>query len=266
MTILSGANSVPAAGAAAAVLLLSLSATAHAQFGGFDPRNPMSLGWDRVGPPRITHRPERPVSGTISVARLRHKVPSRARREYDKALRAEHKGDSYAAIAHFEKAVGIDPAFMEAYNNLGVRHLLVNQFEQAIAQFQWALSLDGTAPLVHSNLGIAYLAMSRFVEAEKTARQGLKHDSTSNRLRLILGLALDAQRRDPREALGNLEAAAREFPRARLVAARVLARDGKPNRAATELKKYLRSGSAGDRRQVETWLAELEQQLVARNP
>lgn len=265
MTILSPARSVPAAGAAAVALLLSLSATAPAQFLGFDSGNPLSLGWDRAGAPQIRLKQERPISGTVSVARLRHKVPSRARREFDKALAAEHKGDSQAAIAHFEKAVGIDPAFMEAYNNLGVRHLRVNQLEQAIARFQWALSLDGTAPLVHANLGIAYIAMSRFAEAEKTARQGLQHDSTSNRLRLILGLALDAQRRDPREALENLEAAAREFPRARLVAARVLARDGEPNRAATELKKYLRSGSAGDRRQVETWLAELEQQLVARS-
>lgn len=232
MTILSGA----------AVLLLSLSITVSGQ------------------------KQERPISATISVARLRHKVPSQARREFDKARAAEHKGDSHAAIAHLEKAVGIDPAFMEAYNNLGVRHLLLNQFEQAIAQFQWALTLDPTAALLHANLGVALISADRFAEAEKTVRQGLKYDSASNRLRLILGIALDAQRRDPREALENLAAAAREFPTAHLVAARLLARDGEPNRAATELKKYLRSASAPDRRQVETWLGTLEQTLVARSP
>jgi len=236
MTILSGANSVPAAGVAAVALLLSLSAPAPAQF-----------------------------RETVSLARLLHKVPSRARREFDKALAAGHKGDSHAAIAHLENAIGIDPAFLEAYNNLGVRQLRANRFEQAIAQFQWALSLDGTAAPVYLNLGVALLSADHYPEAEKTARQGLKYDSTSNCLRFLLGVALDAQRRDPREALENLEAAAREFPGARLVAARALARDGKPGRAAIELKKYLRSGSAGDMRPVELWLAQLEQQLIARS-
>ncbi|MGA2327212.1 MAG: tetratricopeptide repeat protein [Bryobacteraceae bacterium] len=259
MKFLSAARGVRTAGVAAVALLLALSTPARAQFGGHRPQAPWGRAWGSTGTPLIHPRQEHPVTGTVSVARLRHNVPSRALREFEKAQAAEHKGDGQAAMAHFKNATEIDPGFFEACNNLGVGHLRLHQFEQAIAQFQWALSLDGSATLVYANLGTAYFQTGRFPDAERTARQGLKHDSSSNRLRLVLGIALDAQRRDPREALENLAAAAREFPQARLVAAHILARDGEPSRAAVELKKYLRSGSGGDQRQVEVWLANLEQ-------
>lgn len=83
-----------------------------------------SGSWNRVEALAIPHQPERPASATVSLGRLRHKVPGRARREFDKALVCSRQGDSQAAVVHFEKAIEIDPAYLEAYNNLGVRQTL----------------------------------------------------------------------------------------------------------------------------------------------
>jgi tetratricopeptide (TPR) repeat protein len=207
-------------------------------------------------------RREQPGSGTISLARLRHRVPASARKEVKRALAAERKGDRQAAVAHLEKAIAIDPGWMEVCNTLGARYLRWNRFEQAVEQFREALALDGAAAIVHANLGLAYLHLRRFPEAELEARQGLRYDSTSYSSRYVLGLALDMRGRDPREALENLIVAARRFPRARLVAAHILVREGERTKAIVELKNYLRSGSVEDREAVETWLARLEAQLT----
>jgi tetratricopeptide (TPR) repeat protein len=196
--------------------------------------------------------------GTVSLARLRHKVPSAARKQFEEGLADSHKGDSEAAIAHFEKALQIDPGYLEARNNLGTRLLRLGRFPQAVEEFERALALDRTAPLISSNLALAYLAVRRFPEAENAARRSLRQEPASNCARYILGAALDAQQHASLEALEALETAAREFPNARLIAARILARQGQPISAATQLKKYLQSGATANKPQVETWLANLE--------
>jgi tetratricopeptide (TPR) repeat protein len=207
----------------------------------------------RLPPHERTHA----FPGTVSLTRLRHKVPSAASKQFEKALTASEKGDTEDAIAHLEKALQIDPDYLEAHNNLGSRFIRLNRFPRAVEEFERALALDPTAPLVSSNLAIAYLAVRRYPEAELAARQSLRQEPASNCARYVLGAALDAQQRDPLEAVQVLETAAREFPNARLIAARILVREGQPTRAATQLRKYLQSGATANKPQVETWLANL---------
>src|SRR2546428_13880996 len=51
---------------------------------------------------------ERPASGTVSAAMLRHKIPSKARKEFEKGVEAARKNDSAAAIGHLAKATELD--------------------------------------------------------------------------------------------------------------------------------------------------------------
>lgn len=53
-----------------------------------------------------------PVSGTISAAGLRHKVPSEAKKEFERSVKATEKQDVQGAIEHLHKAIGIDSDFM----------------------------------------------------------------------------------------------------------------------------------------------------------
>jgi len=201
---------------------------------------------------------ERPASGTVSAARLQHKVPSKARKEFEKGLEAARKNDSAAAIGHFAKATELDPDFMEAHNNLGVQHLKCDGNETALEEFQKAVELDPAALSPHVNLALVLLRMDRPSDAEAAARKAIRLDGSNENARYCLGVALLQQQKSTSEALDNLQRASETIPRARLAIADTLAKRGDVERAKKELRAYLNSGSPPDRRSVETWLAELQ--------
>jgi tetratricopeptide (TPR) repeat protein len=200
------------------------------------------------------------ASGVVSIAELQHKVPGKAAKEFEKAGKAVRKGDEAGAIAHLQKAIEIDPAYTQAYNNLGARYLRAQQFEKAAGEFQKALELDQNFQPAAVNLGLACIALQRFADAEKYARKAISLDATSNRARFVLGIALAAQNREPGEALENLKAAARELPEARLALAQFLSDHGQKAQAAGELRKYLDSSAPDpqERPKLEAWLSQLE--------
>jgi tetratricopeptide (TPR) repeat protein len=202
---------------------------------------------------------ERPASGTVSAAELRHKVPSKARKEFEKGVEAARKNDSAAAIGHLTKATELDPEFAEAHNNLGVQHLKCEGYEPAVAEFQKAVELDpgARAPLV--NLAATLLSMERYAEAETAARKAIRLDA-SGFSRYFLGLALLQQQKNTSEALDNLQRASETVPRARLAIAEVVEKRGDIERAKKELRAYLNSAGPKDRQSAETWLAELSSQ------
>ena len=201
---------------------------------------------------------ERPGSATVSAARLRHKVPSKAHKEFERGVEAARKNDSASAIGHLAKATELDPGYMEAHNNLGIQHLKANAHETALAEFQKAAELDPGArePLV--NLAATLVTMERPVEAETAARKAIRLDGSHAIARYVLGLALLQQQKNTSEALDNLERASETFPRARLAIAEVAHKRGDVERAKKELRAYLNSGKLTDRQSVETWLAELQ--------
>jgi len=201
---------------------------------------------------------ERPASATISAAKLRHKVPSKARKEYDRGVEAARKNDSASAIGHLAKATELDPGYMEAHNNLGIQHLKANAYETALEYFQKAVQLDPGArePLV--NLAATLVTLERSVEAEAAARRAVRLDGAHASARYFLGLALLQQQKNTSEALDNLQRASETFPRARLAIAEAAQKRGDVERAKKELRAYLNSGKLKDRQSVETWLAELQ--------
>jgi tetratricopeptide (TPR) repeat protein len=201
---------------------------------------------------------ERPASGTVSAAKLRHKVPSKARKEFEKGVEAARKNDSAAAIGHLTRATELDPDFMEAHNNLGAQHLKCEGYEPALAAFQKAVELDpgARAPLV--NLAATLLTMERSAEAETAARKAIRLDASSGTSRYLLGLALLQQQKNTSEALDNLQRASETVPRARLAIAEVMEKRGDVERAKKELRAYVNSAKPKDRQSVENWLAELQ--------
>jgi Tfp pilus assembly protein PilF len=202
---------------------------------------------------------ERPPTGTVSASRLQRKIPSKAVKEFQKAQDASRAGQTDKSIEHLKKAIEIEPAYAEAYNNLGVQYLKLNRLELAGGQFQKATELDNTLSPAFCNLSVVLYNLGRIPEAERAARDALKTDSTSSRARMMLGLILisDSTRQD--EALENILVAEREFPKMHLAAAEILARRGQRKKAAEELRRYLEAGPAENRQQVETWIASLEQ-------
>jgi tetratricopeptide (TPR) repeat protein len=175
------------------------------------------------------------------------------------AEREMSKGRLQASIQHLQKAIHIAPEHMEAHNNLGTRYMEMSDYERAAVQFQTALRLDQSAILPHINLSLARYFMKRCAEAEQAARETVRQSPSLAKAHYLLALILAEEDKDTTEALEHLQKSVVEFPNARLVAARLLVRQGNENHAAVVLREYLASPEAKNRGQVESWLAGLSQ-------
>jgi tetratricopeptide (TPR) repeat protein len=201
---------------------------------------------------------QRPASGTVSAAKLRHKVPSTARKEFEKGMVAAHRNESAAAIGHLAKAADLDPGFMEAHNNLGIQHLKAQAIETAMGYFQKATELDPGAPEPYVNLALTLIRMEQYSEAETAARKAVRLAGDNALGRYYLGLALAQQQKNTSEALDNLQRACDRVPRARLAIAGLFEKRGDMERAKKELQAYLKAGNTEDRQSAESWLAGLQ--------
>jgi Tfp pilus assembly protein PilF len=204
-------------------------------------------------PLRVAPEPHR---GTVSLRRLGHKPPKQAQKEFRKAEESLRRGDAETAIAHLRQAVAIDPQYLEAQNNLGVRYLVAGQLEASRYHLDRALALDDRAPDVHGNLAALALHTGDAVEAERRARRFLSLGGDRQKGSYLLGLALARQDRTA-QAIPLLEDAAVRFPRARLALADVLAKHGDTQEAQRQLKVYLESPQAERRVEVERWMNSL---------
>lgn len=159
-----------------------------------------------------------PGSGIVSAARLGHKIPPKALRELRREEKAFQAGDLQGSIAHLEQALKIDPDYMEAHNNLGVRYMATSDFDKAAAEFQRAVALDPAAADALLNWAGALYALGRYEQAETAARQGLVRAPGSPRAEYVLGLTLLVERKSEQECLRALDNAAAEYPKARVFA------------------------------------------------
>ena len=201
---------------------------------------------------------EHPTSRTVSAARLRHKVPSKARKEFEKGVEAARKKDSASAIGHLARATELDPEFMEAHNNLGIQHLKADAYETALGYFQKAAELDPGAPSPHINLAMALVRLERYSEAEQVARKATRLAGDNAVARYTLGFVLLKQEKNTSEALDNLQRACDRIPSARLAIAEMSEKRGDVERAKEELRAYLKAAKPEERQTAETWLAELQ--------
>jgi tetratricopeptide (TPR) repeat protein len=209
--------------------------------------------WVRLPQPAVTP----PMSGTISVGQLQHRTPSKARREFRAALKSCDSGDVEKCKKHLEKAIEIDPDYMEAHNNLGVRYMVLDQYNQALVEFQRTVELDPTSTRGHINMSLTLSLLGRYSEAEVAARRATQLEPRSIPARYALGQILAVQDKNTPEALKNLQMAVEQYPNARLPLARVLVRRGAIKEAVGVLREYLQSGTSEKRQEVQTWLTAL---------
>ncbi len=183
-----------------------------------------------------------PSDTRIPYAELSHKVLPEALKEGRKSDKALAKHDLKGVIEHLENALKIDPEFLAAHRNLARAYLQVGQFERAIDEFRAVLRVDPRSREDTGGLATAHLGLNRFHEAEETARRVLAMDPSSEVGHLVLGCSLAGQRKGDAEALEHLRRIADRVPKAHVVQAMILARQGQREEARTHLKTYFESG------------------------
>lgn len=104
------------------------------------------------------------------------KMPGSARAHNNLGYLLNAAGRTSEAIAQYETALRLDPAYIDAHDNLGsALRDIPGRLADAIAQFQAALRLKSDYPEVHWNLGNAWLKMpGRLNDAVAEYQQALR--------------------------------------------------------------------------------------------
>ena len=66
-------------------------------------------------------------------------------------------GDYEKAVWEYQKALGMNPKLVAAYNGIGIAYTMLEKYEEAVAAQQKALELQPDFAKAHAGLGLAYL-------------------------------------------------------------------------------------------------------------
>ncbi len=117
-------------------------------------------------------------------------------------------GDHESARLHYERAVSLDPGIAEAHYNYGVSLHFSGDFRGAADAFRKALELNGQNADAHGNLATSLEQLGHGAEAEKHYGLALRHDPSHPMANFHSGRRL-ADRGRYRDAVPYLERALR---------------------------------------------------------
>ena len=228
------------------VVILSHCYDGQAQVapGAYPPRftytTPAQADWwpDGNGQPVDPQSGQKPAAERISVARLSHQVPGKARAAFIRGLKFAKANEWPAAAEAFKQAVTIDQAFSEAYGNLGTSYSRQGLQEEAIAEYRRAIHLDPVTASHHANLGFSLLLTNQPGEAEQEAQTAVELEPADAKYHYLLGFLLARLPETRPRAVEHLGYAARELPEAHLVLAQLYSIEGQDQSAANEVAVY----------------------------
>lgn len=132
-------------------------------------------------------RPTAP-SGTISVERLRHPIPSKVLRELAETQKLSEAGRIQEAASKLQKMAAHDPDLWEVHLNLGVMEMKLGHPTEALASFARARELEPRSSKAAVDSGIALVALRRVDEAESAAREALTLDPSNQSAQKLLDI------------------------------------------------------------------------------
>lgn len=187
--------------------------------------------------------PKRPPGPPIvSATQLAHQPPKAARKAYEEALRAIEKRASAEALEKLRRAIGIDPAYVNAYNELAVLLMAEKKYGEAESLLRRALETDPKAAHPLLNLGATLNYLERYAEAIEPLRKVLQLRPQWLAAKVYLGIALletDQIAEAELYLVRGTNADAREQALAHLYLGKLYAQKGEVDKAAAAWKTYL---------------------------
>ena len=176
-------------------------------------------------------------------------VPSRARKELDKANELAGKKKWEQAIHELNKAVSIDPAYAVAYNNLGVIYSQLGDQTREVEALQKAISVNDHFALAYVNLGRMHIHTGAFPAAESVLDKASALDPMDTMTLILLSYAEFMDQQFDAAIATCHRAHALEKPHAFVhrVAARAFERKQDGANAVTELELFLKEEPPGPR-------------------
>jgi tetratricopeptide (TPR) repeat protein len=176
-------------------------------------------------------------------------VPSRARKELDKANELAGKQKWEQAIHELNKAITIDPAYAVAYNNLGVIYSHLGDHGREIEALQKAIRVNDHFALAYVNLGRMHIADGDFPAAETELDKASAFDPADPMTLILLSYAEFMDQRFDEAIATSRKAHALEKSHAFVhrVAARAFEKKRQGANAIAELELFLKEEPPGPR-------------------
>lgn len=170
-------------------------------------------------------------------------VPKQALKHFGKASELAISGDHRGAIKQLQLAVEVYPKFVNAWNEIGVLYLRLNEIDKAYEALQAALKIQPDAYEASVNHGIALFRLTRLIEAETVFRSLLKTKADSGVAYYYLGRTLNKLgRNDEAETayLTCIKMSPGEFKEAHRLLAVIYLDRNLPESVIEQLETYLR--------------------------
>ena len=99
------------------------------------------------------------------------------------------------AVWEYQKALGMDPQLVAAYNGIGIAYTMLEKYSQAVTAQQKALELQPNFAKAHAGLGLAYLRQNKTELALEHYRQTVALEPQFLEAHLKIGIILLNQER-----------------------------------------------------------------------
>ncbi len=97
------------------------------------------------------------------------------------------RGEDGKAIKEFKKVILIDPAYVKAYNRIGISYDRVKGFSKAVISYRTALEHDPNLYYVYNNMGFSYALQGDYDMAIELLKKGIALKKESPHLHNNLG-------------------------------------------------------------------------------
>lgn len=151
---------------------------------------------------------------TVSLQTLRHRIPGAARKAFESALRHSQQRQYKEASTEYQRALKLDPDFVEARINLAAQYIRLHQLDDARKELLLAAELDSRLGAVYVNLAIVFLQQGEGGLSVDAGRRAISIDPVSPQAHYVLGLGLSRSSATVSEALVHLKFAAASIPEA----------------------------------------------------
>jgi tetratricopeptide (TPR) repeat protein len=193
---------------------------------------------------RMNEAPAVPTTReTISFKRLSFQAPAKMKKAFAQSLNLRKKGKKAESLAMLQEIVRAEPAWFEAWMELGMAQAVLGESSAAADSLRKALAIDPNATEVFPLLGFVLLHSGRVEEAAEIARDGLLIRPDSLKLKYVLGLAMatagQQSHQESLQAVALLDEVQSHFPDAMLPLADLLLRLGQFEASRDAAWRYL---------------------------